>query len=116
MSDNKTTRLPRICTRCGRSIQVGFIVCDHCGAQQERHASAETDGLSGIELRWEGDFLFLGKISVGFVGYDLRREPTHFTAYVGREDNIVGWFQTREDARREVVRYIKEGRPVHVPF
>ena len=46
---NATTYPQRNCTKCGRQIQVGFMVCDHCGTQQER--SQTTAGkLPGVEI------------------------------------------------------------------
>lgn len=72
----------------------------------ERRTTGE---LTGIPILWEGDFLCVGKISIGFIGYDLRKSPKHFSAFLGSHDNIIGWFATREAAKQEIVRFITDG-------
>lgn len=66
--------------------------------------------ITGIPIKWNGDFLYVGAIGIGCVGYDLRKTPNHFSAYLGRDDHIIGWFPTREAAREEILRFVKEGR------
>lgn len=68
----------------------------------------ERDEFSGIQFQWHGNMLKLGAIWIACVGFDLRHSPP-INAYVGNNENIIGWFYTHEAARAGIVRYIRSG-------
>ena len=83
-------------------------------AERLNETTGCADNLVDIDIGWQGDFLFFGKIGIGFVGYDVRQAPDHFIAYLGSDSHRIGHFPTRQAAKDAIVRYIKEGP--HVPF